>query len=316
MEYSLTTDLLLPLTRLLFGMAVALLAANALEALQWTRRLAGLAAPLVSFARLGPASGAAFALAFFSPASANALLAEAHGKGDLSGRELMFANLFNSLPSFLLHLPTLFLLAWPALGPPAATYAGLCLLAALVRTLFAAVAARCFLPSLPDAARIAPPPPGGPKNFREAARTAWKRFRRRLPRLICVTAPVYVLMYCLQRYGCFAAAQDWLAAHTDRLSFLKPQALGIIALHLAAEMGAALSAAGSVFNAGGLSASEVVLALLVGNILSTPMRAVRHQLPSYAGFFKPLPALKLVLANQTLRAASMSCAAWLYWRFA
>ncbi|MCL2123754.1 MAG: hypothetical protein FWH34_06645, partial [Desulfovibrionaceae bacterium] len=95
--------------------------------------------------------------------------------------------------------------------------------------------------------------------------------------------------------------------------FLKPQALGIIVLHLAAEMGAALSAAGSVFNAGGLTASEVVLALLVGNIVSTPMRAIRHQLPSYAGFFTPVLALELVLVNQTLRAVSMVCAAWLYW---
>jgi hypothetical protein len=314
MEHSLAANFLWPLSRLLFGMTVALLAANALEALQWTRRLAALTAPLASFARLGPASGAAFATAFFSPASANALLAEAHDKGELSGRELMFANLFNGLPSFLLHLPTLFLLTWPALGPPAATYAGLCLLAALVRTLLAAVAARCFLPPLPDAARAVSLPRNGAENFREAARTAWKRFRRRLPRLIFVTVPVYALMYFLQSSGCFAAAQDWLAAHTGRLSFLKPQALGIIALHLAAETGAALSAAGSVLDTGGLSASEVVLALLVGNILSTPVRAIRHQLPSYAGFFRPLPALKLVLANQSLRAAGMICVTWLYWR--
>jgi len=47
----------------------------------------------------------------------------------------------------------------------------------------------------------------------------------------------------------------------------------------------------------------VVLALLVGNILSTPMRALRHQLPAYSGLFRPRLALRLILANQTLRAA-------------
>jgi hypothetical protein len=152
-------------------------------------------------------------------------------------------------------------------------------------------------------------------NPREALQTAWNRFRRRVPRLVCVTIPVYILMYLLQKYGWFGAMQGWLAEHAGWLSFLKPQALGIIALHLAAEMGAALSAAGSVFNTGGLTASEVVLALLVGNRVSTPMRAIRHQLPSYAGFFKPVLALELVLVNQVLRAASMMCVAWLYWRF-
>ena len=89
--------------------------------------------------------------------------------------------------------------------------------------------------------------------------------------------------------------------------------MGIIVLHLAAELGAALSAAGSVLVNGGLSAEEVILALLVGNILSTPMRALRHQLPAYAGFFRPAMALKLIVANQGLRALSMIVITALYW---
>ena len=308
------SNLLWPLTRLLAGLALALLAANVLEALQWTRYPARLAAPLARFAHLGDEAGAAFALAFVSPAAANGLLSKAHDEGMLSRQELLFANLFNSFPNFLVHLPALFLLAWPVLGPPAACYAGLCLLAAAARTLLTMLAARALLP--PPQAGRAPARRDEPRPCpREALQKAWDSLRRRLPRLAGVTIPVYVLMYLLQTYGWFGAAQDWLAGHADRLSFLKPQALGIIVLHLAAETGAALSAAGSVFNTGGLDASEVVLALLVGNIVSTPMRAIRHQLPSYAGFFKPVLALELVLVNQILRAASMMCAAWLYWRF-
>ena len=58
---------------------------------------------------------------------------------------------------------------------------------------------------------------------------------------------------------------------------------------------------------------DVVLALMVGNILSTPMRAIRHQLPAYAGFYRPALALRLILANQGLRAASMAVVTLLYW---
>ena len=62
-----------------------------------------------------------------------------------------------------------------------------------------------------------------------------------------------------------------------------------------------------------LGGAAVVLALMVGNILSTPMRAVRHQLPSYTGFFRPALALRLILANQGMRAASMVLVTLLYY---
>lgn len=302
-----------PMLRLLTGLATGLLVANLLEALNWTRHLARLAAPLARMAHMRDVAGAAFSMAFVSPAAANALLAESHDKGTITGRELMLANLFNSLPAYLVHAPTLFLLTWPVLGVPALIYVGLTLLAATARTLMTIGVARLLLP----------PPPAGcvtclleghkSKSWREALDKAWRRFRRRLPKLIYFTVPVYVIMYLLQQHGFFQAAERWMTEHAQWMSFLKPQAMGIIVLHLAAELGAALSAAGSVLHTGSLTAQEVVLALLVGNILSTPMRAIRHQLPSYAGFFRPAMALKLVTTNQGLRAASMICVALLYY---
>ncbi|MBE6442914.1 MAG: hypothetical protein E7022_11500 [Desulfovibrio desulfuricans] len=296
-----------PLLRLLLGLAAGLLVANLLEALRWTRRLARLAAPLARAAHLRETSGAAFALAFVSPAAANGLLSECHNRGELSGRELMLANLFNSLPAYLTHTPTILLLTWPVLGAPALAYVGLTLLAAVGRTGATIVISRRLLPPPlpPESAACSKPDDAGP-TFTAALRKAWKRFLRRLPKLVGFTAPMYALMFFLQRHGFFDAAELWLTAHMDWLSFLKPQAMGVIVLHLAAELGAALGAAGSVLQTGGLSARDVVLALMVGNILSTPMRAIRHQLPAYAGFYRPALALRLILANQGLRAASMT----------
>lgn len=307
-----------PLLRLLLGLACGLLVANLLEALRWTRRLARLAAPLARAAHMPPVAGAAFALAFASPASANALLAERRDARLLSGRELMLANLFNSLPAYLVHTPAIFLLTWPVLGGPAVVYVGLTLMAACLRTGFTVLLSRLLLPAPVEAGPAErdtaqlPPPPGG-AGPAAAFGTAWRRFRRRLPRLVGFTVPVYILMYALQRLGAFAALEAWLAGHMDWLAFLRPQAVGVIVLHFAAELGAALGAAGSLLAAGGLTPRDVVLALLVGNILSTPVRAVRHQLPAYAGFFRPAEALRLVLANQALRAASMALMTWVYY---
>lgn len=311
-------SLLWPLLRLLLGLAFGLLVANLLEALHWTRGLARLAAPLARAAHMPVVAGAAFALAFVSPASANALLAERRDAHELSGRELMLANLFNSLPAYLVHTPSIFLLTWPVLGMPAAVYVGLTLVAAVLRTGFTVLLGRLLLPAPAGPAgtgstALPPSCAAGSSGTVTLWGMAWRRFRRRLPRLVGFTVPVYIFMYVLQRLGAFTALELWLAGHMDWLAFLKPQAVGIIVLHFAAEFGAALGAAGSLLEAGGLGSRDVVLALLVGNILSTPVRAVRHQFPAYTGFFRPAEALRLILANQMLRAVSMAFMTWAYY---
>ena len=193
--------LLWPLLRLLLGLCVGLLLANLLEALRWTRHLARLATPLARAAHLRDVAGAAFSLAFVSPAAANGLLSESHQKGEIDGRELMLANLFNSFPAYLVHTPTIFLLTWPVLGWPAVVYVGLTLLAAVGRTGLTIAFSRRLLPAPPQGCLACTAAADGETGWRAAARKAWKRFRRRVPKLVCFTVPVYIIMYLLQRYG-------------------------------------------------------------------------------------------------------------------
>ncbi len=302
-----------PLCRLLLGMSCGLLLANLLEALRWTNQLAKMAKPLAAFAHLGSVASSAFTLAFISPAAANGLLSEANAKCRLSNSELMLANLFNSFPAWLAHMPTVFLLTWPAIGSAAIIYSGLTLAAAVFRTAFTIIMGRMLLPApkMAMAQEVAQPAPLL-KRLNEAMGKAWKRFKKRLPKLLLFTAPVYLLMYFGQQSGFFASMETWMAAHLGWLAFLKPQAMGVIMLQLVAEMGAALGAAGAALADGSLSSRDIVVAMLVGNVLATPLRAIRHQLPSYAGFYSFATALKLVLANQGLRAASMLIITILY----
>jgi len=106
-------QLLWPLVRILFLVALGLVAANFIEALNWSHRLALLARPLIRFGRLSSIAGASFAMAFFSGVSANAMLSEAYDQGHIARKELVLANLFNSLPRFFLHLPTVYFLTAP-----------------------------------------------------------------------------------------------------------------------------------------------------------------------------------------------------------
>jgi hypothetical protein len=54
-----------------------------------------------------------------------------------------------------------------------------------------------------------------------------------------------------------------------------------------------------------MSEREIILALLVGNILSSPVRAFRHQFPYYAGIFKPALAMQLIAFSQVFRLFSI-----------
>jgi hypothetical protein len=307
------TELLPPLCRLLLTICVGLLLAGILESLHWTRFVARLASPLARLGHLRQTAAASFALAFFSPATSNALLAEAHTRGEMTRREMIFANLFNSSPTFLVHLPTLFSTVFAFIGTRAFVYIGLTFAAAALRTFGTVICGRLLLPAPPKDEKSALPEEGK-RSVQGLARVVWRRFRKRVSKLIVYTIPIYCLFFVLQHVGAFKAAETWLAAHAGWFAFLNPQSVSIIAMYLVAESGAAFSAAAALADAGSLAPAEVILALLVGNIISTPMRAIRHQFPAYAGYFSPSLAATLVVMNQICRAASLIVvAAAYYW---
>lgn len=306
---SLWQGLIWPLIRLIFFISLSLFVANVVEALNWTRFMARLASPLVRLGRFKDVSGASFSMAFFSGFGANSLLAESYEKGALSRRELFLANLFNSMPTYFLHLPTMFSLAAPFLGEQAAVYVGLTFLAAILRTAGIVLAGRLLLPPIPEGCVVCRLDEHKARSFREALATGWKRFRKRIRKVALFTAPIYTLMYFAKTFGFFDWLERWLAANVGQVGFLPPEALSIVVFHIVAETTAGLAAAGAVLSDGELPTRVVILALLAGNILSSPMRAFRHQLPYYSGFFSPGLALRLICYSQLLRAGSLALVA-------
>ncbi len=310
---SLWAGLLLPLLRLTFFISLGLFVGNLIESLNWTHAVARAAAPLTRLARLKDVSGASFSMAFFSGAAANTMLSEAYDKGEITDRELMLSNLFNSLPTYFLHLPTVFFITAPFIGTAAFIYVGLTLGSAFLRTGFIVLLGRLFLPLPPDGCVPCRLEEGRSKNWRDALAKTWQRFRVRINKILLITVPIYVLIFFLSRYGAFSALEKFMAEHVHVFSWLPPQALSIVVFHVAAEFTAGLATAGALLSAGSLAVRDLVLALLLGNVLSTPMRAFRHQFPYYAGIFKPRMALKLVFYNQVLRAGSIVAVGVVYY---
>ena len=104
-----------------------------------------------------------------------------------------------------------------------------------------------------------------------------------------------------------------MGQHLAWMSWLTPQALSILTFQMAAEFTAGLAAAGSLLASGSMDAKEIVLVLLIGNVLSSPIRAIRHQYPYYAGIFKPVLAAQLILFSQSFRALSIALVAFMYY---
>ena len=140
-----------------------------------------------------------------------------------------------------------------------------------------------------------------------------KRFKRRIRKIVSYTVPIYIFFYYLAEAGFFTAAERFMAQHLSWLAWLSPQAISILTFQVVAEFTAGLAAAGSLLANGSMSVREIVLVLLIGNILSSPIRAVRHQYPYYAGIFKPVLAAELLFFSQGFRAISIAIVTILYY---
>jgi hypothetical protein len=244
------------------------------------------------------------------------MLAEAYESNKISKKELILANLFNSLPTYFLHLPTVSFITAPMIKGAAIIYVGLTLGAALLRTLSILLISRFILPrpersDNQDEIQIEVPQKSG-RGGKTLLLKTWNRFQKRIRSVIRFTIPIYILIFLLHKAGIFTTLEKMMATYFAFLPWLTPESMGIITLQIAAEFTAGLAAAGALLQAGSMSYREIILALLVGNILSSPIRAIRHQFPYYAGIFKPKVAAELIFYNQLFRVGSLIIMGVLY----
>ena len=291
-----------PLLRTLGLVCLGLLAGHLIEALGWTRRLSRLASPLTKRAHLPAQAATAFAASFVSGITANAMLATAWREGRLDNRQLILANLLDAaLPAFFLHLPTTLLVAYALLGWLALVYFGLVLLAALLRTLAVVLAGRMLLPD-PPAEAGSTPPKAAP--WREVWPGLAAKFLVRLRRLLLIILPVYLVVFLLAQGGFFTWLTQVLAGWVSS-RVIPLEAMSVVMFAVVAEFTSGLAASAALLHSGGLSWQAVVIALLLGNVVATPVRALRHQLPHYMGIYEPWQGGKLLLIGQSARVASI-----------
>jgi hypothetical protein len=121
-----------------------------------------------------------------------------------------------------------------------------------------------------------------------------------------------MLVYILNIMGMFQLLRESLSGFVVT-TFMPMESLSVIILSFAAEFTSGFAAAGALLEAGVLTIKQTVLALLIGNILAFPVRAIRHQLPRYIGIFSPKMGTQLLLLGQGFRITSLVVVGLLYY---
>ena len=313
--HKLYRQLATPLLRLLIYMGVGLLLGQAIESLGWAARLGSLAAPLLRWGHLRRECGSSFTAAFFSGIMANTMLITLYQEGKISRREMTLTYLLNgALPVYLLHLPTTFFIILPLVKEAGLIYLGLTFSSAVLRTAVYLLYARVSLAPETAGASAAAVPEAEPKEG--LLREIWGKFQRRFSRVILYTLPIYLLIFVLNDGGFFNWLRDALAAHVS-VGFFPMEAASVVIFSVATEFTSGMAAAGAFLQAGTLTIQQTVLALVLGNIVATPIRALRHQLPSHMGIFSPKLGTQFLLLSQGLRLVSLVLVAapyalWVY----
>jgi hypothetical protein len=300
------SGLLWPLLRLIFFITVGLALGQLIEAAGWVRHLAKLAGPLFRFAGLGQRCSASFATAIVSGVAANAMLMALYEERQIDRRQLIFSNLINHVPSYFLHLPTTLFIVLPLTGWAGGWYFALTFAALCLRTTGVVWVARGGHYSgseAPDDGRTVVE-----QTPQQPAASPWQAVKQRLPdRLLGIAVyviPIYTAVFVLDSLGLFRFTREWLANFVVT-GFIPMEALSVVILSFVAEFSSGFAAAGALQAAGVLSIKQTVLALLIGNILAFPMRAIRHQLPRYIGIFAPKLGTQLLVLGQGLRVLSL-----------
>ncbi|MFP4453377.1 MAG: nucleoside recognition protein [Desulfobacterales bacterium] len=304
--------LFMPLIRLCLFIGIGLALAQIIEAWGWTRRLGAVAGPMFSYANLGRRFSAAFSTAFFSGVAANSMLVGFYNDKKITRHQMFLTNFINQFPAYFLHLPTTFFIVVPLTRTAGLVYFGLTFAATLVRTIIFVIWGRMFVsPPQNDCDETT-----ARKETEAEKKGAWTAIRSQLPLryagILTYVVPIYTAVYFAAGLGAFEALRTW-TARAVTLESLPVEAFSVVILSFAAEFTSGFAAAGALLEQGVINVKQTVIALIAGNVIAFPIRALRHQLPRYMGIFQPKTGFQLLLMGQSFRVASLIAVTAVYY---
>ncbi len=312
--------------------ALGVVLAQVLEVSGVVRYLAIIAWPLTKLGKLEKQTAPAFLMAFQSGAIANSMLVSSRGDGSIDARELYTSVFVVSCLSLFAHLPTYVLPIGSVLGVEATVALfGVRLVAITMEILLVLIVSRFAVhPWLANrkqagSSTIMPEQLAAADESRRKAEariqrrggfwvTVWKRSRRTLTRLLLYLIPTYAVMAILEYSGFFR----WLTKAAPGLfqfSFLPAESTVVIpAQAMSLYNGAAVAA--NFVDSGSITVQQAVLTILIGSMVTAPIRTMKHALPTYLAVLGPRAGLVMAVSAQILRIiflAACTTGLWVLW---
>jgi len=287
--------------------AIGILVTNYAVNIGLMRKFDRLVHPISRRANISGVSALAVVTSMFSATAAYSMLSEELTAKRVSEKEVIATTLISSFPGILSHLFTYFLpVVIPILGfTTGMIYICLRGLVALAKTCLGFVLARMWLGEnaialLPDGAAAhqqAHKPDNDPAsgNRNSAWNKSVKTTYRMLKRIVPVMFVTLFLVALLMERGVFQELSGIIDPVTDILGLESEIALVSATEILNTYSGLIL--AGSFFDTGALSVKGVLIALMLGNVISFSTRFAKHSLPLHVSLFGPKLGGKIVLIN-------------------
>jgi len=278
------------------SMIVGVVLVNLITILGYLNRLTWIARPLIFIGHLHPESGLSFITAFASPTAANTMLMELYEKGVISKRELFIASMANSFPAIIMHWRSMLPILIPLLGPVGITYFLLLVFVGFIKTSLVLIIGHFTLPA--QSAQLTLTKNDSHPPLQDAFKQSLKKSMPMFKRIVFITVPITTITFYLLHLHFFDYLSNWLSPILRFLP-LPPEALSIIAAQFAGHL-PAYTLASNLLVAHALAGKEIILALLIGTVL-TSITGLRYLIPYYWGIFGPKLGTQIMLISQGLR---------------
>jgi len=277
----------------------------------WTRFIVFIAAPLIKLGKLPSISAVAFITAIFSNNAANTLIAGSYKEGNINHREMIVSGLCNSFPAMVSHSLRIFFPLFALVGMAAVWYYSFTFGVGLITTIVVLIISR-FLAKKETEQQIIDTNIDTEKkasneklnkkySWKEVLKKSANRTLKAVWRLIYITMPIYLVVGYMSSKHMFDFWKHLVPQSIQH--FMTPEMMTVLSARLAGLVSAA-SAASEYLHSNKIEIWQVVLAFLIGNIITNPIRTLRRNLPTATGIFPGKDGLWIVLILQTVRLLS------------
>ena len=264
------------------------------------RKFDRLIKPISSKANISTVSALSVVTCTFSTTAGYSMLVDGLNKKIISDREVIATTLICSFPSILSHLFTFFIpVVIPILGlTTGVLYVCLVGLVAFLKTCFGILLARVWLKDTKNVSGIASRPDKAPvvdkqQALNKSAKSTYKMLKRIVPTMFITLFLVSVAME-LNLFDTFSAILEPI---TNILGL--ESAVALISATEIVNTYAGIILAGSLLAEGLITTKSVLIALLLGTVVSFSARFIKHSLPLHVALFGPKLGTKTVAINAT-----------------